>query len=134
MKKSKYTVGNFKLKVKKSGTGKGLFAVERIAKESCIIEYTGVLVPEDRVDKINSKYLFEISKNKTINGNVPSNIARYINHSCRPNCESGGPKDKIFISSIKNIKPGEELTYDYGEEYFEEYLSNGRCLCAKCAK
>ncbi|KND51113.1 MAG: histone-lysine N-methyltransferase MLL3 [Parcubacteria bacterium C7867-003] len=134
MKKSKYTVGNFKLRVRKSGTGKGLFAVERIPKGSCIIEYTGVLVPEDQVDKINSKYLFEINKNKTINGNVPSNLARYINHSCKPNCESDGPRDKVFISSIKNIKPGEELTYDYGEEYFEEYLSKGRCMCVKCSK
>ncbi len=134
MKKSKYTPGKFALKVKKSGTGKGLYAQENIPKGSCIIEYTGVVVPEDKISTINCKYLFEVGKNKTINGNVKENTARYINHSCRPNCEADGPEGRVFIFSLKNIKAGEELTYDYGEEYFEEYLSNGRCLCVKCKK
>lgn len=134
MKKSKYTPGKFALKVKKSDTGKGLYAQENIPKGSCIIEYTGVVVPEDKISTINCKYLFEVGKNKTINGNVKENTARYINHSCRPNCEADGPEGRVFIFSLKNIKAGEELTYDYGEEYFDEYLSNGRCLCVKCKK
>jgi SET domain-containing protein len=91
-------------------------------------------VPEDKISTINCKYLFEVGKNKTINGNVKENTARYINHSCRPNCEADGPEGRVFIFSLKNIKAGEELTYDYGEEYFDEYLSRGRCLCVKCKK
>ncbi len=134
MAKKKYTVGNYKLKVGKSGTGKGLFALEKIPKGSCIIEYIGVVVPEDKLDTINSKYLFEVGKKVTINGNIPENKARYINHSCKPNCEADGPEGHVYISSIKNIKAGEELFYDYGEEYFDEYLSKGRCLCEKCQK
>ena len=130
--KSKYTPGNFELKVKKSGTGKGLFAKAKIPKGSCIIEYFGVPVAEEDLYKINSKYLFETEKGITINGNIPENTARYINHSCRPNCEALGPRGKVFIFAMKSIGPGEELTYDYGKEYFDEYLSNGRCKCAKC--
>jgi len=132
--KNKYTVGNFELRVGKSGTGKGLFVVKPIPKGSCIIEYVGVLVPEKNLETINSKYLFEIGKNKTINGNVPYNKARYINHSCKPNCEADGPRGQVFISALKNLKAGEELVYDYGEEYFDEYLSKGRCECQSCKK
>lgn len=134
MSKSKYTVGNFKLKVKRSKTGKGLFAEENIPKGSCIIEYVGDIVPKEKIDSINSKYLFELGKNMTVNGNVSRNTARYINHSCKPNCEADGPEGKVFISAIKNIKAGEELMYDYGEEYFDEYIKPRGCRCVKCAK
>jgi SET domain-containing protein len=115
--KSKYTLGNFKLKVKKSGTGKGLFALEDIPKNSCVAEYFGTRVPE----KDDEGY--------TVNGNVKGNVARYINHSCKPNCEAIGPKGKVFIFSIKNIKAGEELTYDYGKEYFNEHIKPFGCKC-----
>lgn len=134
MKKSKYTVNNFNLKVGKSGTGKGLFAINPIPKDSCVIEYIGKPIKEEELYTINNKYLFEVAKNQTINGNIPENKARYINHSCRPNCEAEGPKGRVFIFSIKNIKPGEELTYDYGKEYFNEYIKPKGCRCAKCIK
>ncbi len=134
MKKSKYTVGKFKTRVGKSKTGKGLFAIDAIPKGNCIIEYTGKTVKPEDVEKINSKYLFEIDDDYTVNGNVPSNKARYINHSCKPNCEADGPKGHVYIFSLKNIKPGEELTYDYGEEYFDEYIKPVGCKCEKCSK
>ncbi len=134
MKKSKYTPGNFALKVKKSGTGKGLFTLSPIPKGSCIIEYTGILMKEKDLYTINSKYLFEVGKNKTINGNIKSNTARFINHSCVGNCEADGPAGRVFISAIKNIKAGEELTYDYGKEYFDEHLKPVGCKCMKCFK
>jgi uncharacterized protein len=130
--KSKYTLGNFKLKVKKSGTGKGLFALEDIPKNSCVAEYFGTRVPEKDLEKqkyIRAKYLFEIDEGYTVNGNVKGNVARYINHSCKPNCEAIGPKGKVFILSIKNIKAGEELTYDYGKEYFNEHIKPFGCKC-----
>ncbi|MDQ5969131.1 MAG: uncharacterized protein QG579_288 [Patescibacteria group bacterium] len=132
MKKNKYTVGNFALRVGKSGTGKGLFAVDTIPKGSCIIEYTGTPVEEKDHYTNNSKYLFWVDKNVMINGNVPSNKARYINHSCRPNCEADGPKGHIFIFSKRNIKPGEELTYNYGKEYFNVHIKPKGCRCVKC--
>ncbi len=134
MKKNKYTVGNFNLKVRKSATGKGLFTVDPIPKGACIIEYTGIPIALEDQDKINSRYLFETAKNKMINGNVPSNTARYINHSCKPNCEADGPSGRVFILSIRNIKAGEELTYNYGKEYFDEYFKTQGCRCPKHAK
>jgi hypothetical protein len=130
----KYTVGNFKLKVGKSKTGKGLFTLEKIPKGSCIIEYVGVPVTDKDMETKNSKYYFEVGRNKNINGNVPWNKAKYINHSCNPNCEADGPSGHVYITSIKNIKPGEELTYDYGEEYFDEHFKKGGCKCDKCYK
>jgi uncharacterized protein len=129
---AKYTVGNFKLKVGMSKTGKGLFALEPIPKGKCIIEYTGVAVPEKDTDNINSRYLFDVGGNVIINGNTPTNKAKYINHSCRPNCEPTGPKGRVFILSIKKIATGEELTYDYGKEYFDEYIKPKGCRCSKC--
>ncbi len=132
MKKGKYTAGNFKLRVGKSGTGKGLFAVDAISKGSCIIEYSGTIVKEKEHYTNRSKYLFWVGKNQMINGNIPSNKARYINHSCRPNCEADGPKGHVYIMAIKNIKSGDELTYNYGKEYFDIHLKPKGCRCKKC--
>ena len=132
--KGRYNIGNFALRVGKSVSGKGLFAVDRIPKGTCVIEYTGKPVKESEQYKIKSKYLFEVGKNKMVNGNVPSNTARYINHSCKPNCEADGPDGRVYILSLKNIKAGEELTYDYGEEYFDEHIGPKGCRCVGCAK
>lgn len=133
MSKSKYRLGNFKLRVGKSETGKGLFTEETIPKGSCIIEYFGRPVTKEEEDKMSSgKYLFEMSKTLTVDGNVPENKARYINHSCRPNCEADGPHGRVFILATKTIKPGEQLTYDYGKEYFDEYIKPVGCKCPKC--
>lgn len=131
--KSKYSVGDFKLRVRKSKTGKGLFTEEDIKKGSCIIEYIGTPVKEEDLYDIKALYLFETGKNKTINGNIKENTARYINHSCRPNCEAVGPSGHIYIMAMKNIKAGEELTYDYGKEYFNEYIKPKGCRCKKCS-
>ena len=132
MKKSKYTVGNFSLKVKRGVSGKGLFANEAIPKGACVIEYIGKEVSEADQYTINSRYLFGIGKNRMINGNIPKNTARYINHSCRPNCEADDHKGRMYILSIKNIKVGDELTYDYGKEYFNKHIKPKGCLCEKC--
>lgn len=134
MGKSRYIPGDFKLKVGKSKTGKGIFALEPIPKGKCIIEYVGVKISEKEEETINSKYLFDLGSKITINGNVAWNKAKYINHSCRPNCEAEGPKGRVFIFSIKNIKPGEELTYDYGKEYWDEYIKPVGCRCVKCTE
>ncbi len=129
---TKYKPGGYSLIVRRSRTGKGLFTEEDIPKGACIIEYIGRPVSEERVARDNGKYYFEVDKNVTIDGNIPANIARYINHSCRSNCEAIGPRGKVFIFSRKNIKAGSELTYDYGKEYFERHIKPKGCLCEKC--
>ena len=132
-KKGKFEPGGFALKVKRSKAGLGLYAEENIPKGACIIEYTGrVLTPEEEKDVYNL-YLFQVNKHKTIDGSVRSNTARYINHSCRPNCEIEIRKERVFVMAKRNIKAGEELGYDYDTEYFEAYIKPKGCRCIKCA-
>ncbi len=130
----KYEPKNFKLKVKKSKTGLGLFADENLSKGQCVIEYVGREISEREKYTSRSKYLFEINSKITIDGQDRKNKARYINHSCRPNCEIKIKNKKIFVMSLKKIKKGEELTYDYGEEYFDEHIKPKGCRCCKCYK
>jgi SET domain-containing protein len=128
----RYKPGDFDLKVKRASAGLGLFAASPIPKGACLIEYTGTPITREQMYTSNSRYLFEISSRKTIDGSPRWNTARYINHSCRPNCEIEIYKGRVWIFARRNIKPGEELGYDYGEAYVEAYLS-GKCLCAACA-
>lgn len=120
------------MRVGKSKTGKGLFAEELLPKGSCIIEYVGREVKKEDQKNAKGKYLFETGRGLMIDGNIPSNIARYINHSCAPNCEADGPRGRVYILSLKKIKAGEELTYDYGKEYFDEHFKRYGCRCKKC--
>jgi SET domain-containing protein len=126
---SKYTPRGHKLSVRRSPTGKGLFAEENIPKGVCIIEYTGRIISNEEAEERGGRYLFELDSRKTIDGNVPSNRARYINHSCKPNCEAIGPSGKVFIFSRRPIPAGTELTYDYGKEYFNEFIGPIGCRC-----
>ena len=130
--KGKFTPGGYKVKVKRSKAGLGLFAEEPIPKGACIIEYTGRTLKKGEDQTITSQYLFEISKTKTIDGGARSNTARYINHSCRPNCEIDIYKERVFILAKRAIKAGEELNYDYDTEFFDEYIKPKGCRCAKC--
>jgi SET domain-containing protein len=61
-------------------------------------------------------------------------VARYINHSCRPNAKPVGRNGGIVIVALRRIEPGEEITYDYGREYLDYFLQNGGCHCASCRK
>lgn len=130
----KQNAPTYAVRVKRSASGKGLFAAEAIPKGARIIEYTGRKVSEAEQYRDNGKYLFWAGKNLMINGNIPSNTARYINHSCVPNCEADGPEGRVYIWALRNIKAGEELTYDYGEEYFERHIKPKGCRCPKHAK
>ena len=124
----------YKLRVGRSKTGKGLFAEEAIPKGVRIIEYTGRRVGAAEQGKDAGKYLFWAGRGLMIDGNIPSNKARFINHSCTPNCEADGPRGKVFIYSLRRIRPGEELTYDYGEEYFDRHIKPKGCRCAGCSR
>ncbi len=126
-----YTPGDFDLRVGRSKTGLGLYADGEIPKGACIIEYTGVEISKEQEEKSNSKYLFEIHSRKTIDGAPRWNTARYINHSCRPNCEPNIYKGRVYIHARRRIKAGEELNYDYGKNYFNQFLK-GICACPKC--
>jgi len=125
-------------RVGRSPTGLGLFATRRIKKGTRIIRYFGPLLDskKEKDDAIENKYLFELTNRWTIDGSVRENIARYINHGCKPNAESDVKprKRKVFIRAIKNIEPGEEINYDYGTDYFKAYLKPIGCKCAACEK
>jgi hypothetical protein len=121
------------LRVGRSRTGLGLYAVDPIPKGDFIIQYWGKMITAAKGDELDNKYLFEINSKWTIDGATRRNIARYANHSCRPNAESDVKRDgRVIILAKKNIKPGEEITYDYGENYFEAFIEPLGCLCDKC--
>jgi len=125
-------------RVGRSRTGLGLFATKPIKKGTKIIRYFGRLLDSRKKadDAIENKYLFELNDRWTIDGSIRKNVARYINHACRPNAESDvKPRQrKVFIRAIKNIEPGEEINYDYGTDYFKAYLKPIGCKCAACEK
>lgn len=121
------------LRVRRSAAGLGLYTDHPIKKGAVVIEYVGRVVSERESETSRSKYLFEISKHKTIDGKPRWNKAGYINHSCRPNCEPEIRKGRVFIEAKRNIKEGEELSYDYGKEYFDEHIKPFGCRCAKHA-
>jgi len=125
-------------RVGRSRTGLGLFATKPIKKGAKIVRYFGPLLDSKKKkdDAIENKYLFELSGRWTIDGSVRKNIARYINHACKPNAESDvmPRKRKVVIRAIKNISPGEEINYDYGTDYFKAYLKPIGCKCAACEK
>jgi len=125
-------------RVGRSRTGLGLFATKPIKKGTRIIRYFGRLLDSRKKadDAIENKYLFELNDRWTIDGSIRKNVARYINHACRPNAESDVKprKRKVFIRAIKNIEPGEEINYDYGTDYFKAYLKPIGCKCAACEK
>ena len=131
-------------KVKKSKIhNSGVFATSNIKKGSKIIQYIGEKIlrsegdrrSEKRIKKyLNSKktgsvYIFELNKRYDIDGSPSYNKARYINHSCNPNCEVDIMKGEIWISSIKNIKKGDELSYDYGYTFDKEDYEDHVCNC-----
>jgi len=125
-------------RIGRSRTGLGLFATKPIKKGTKIIRYFGPLLDskKQKDDAIENKYLFELNDRWTIDGSVRKNIARYINHACRPNAESDVKprKRKVYIRAIKNIEPGEEINYDYGTDYFKAYLKPIGCKCDACER
>lgn len=119
--------------VKRARAGLGLFAARPYKKGERIIEYFGRIISREEEYTSRSKYLFEVSARKTIDGATRSNIARYINHSCRPNCIPEIRQGRVYIEALRGIKPGEELAYDYGDEYFDEHIKPKGCRCEKCS-
>jgi uncharacterized protein len=125
-------------RVGRSTTGLGLFAIKPIAKRDRIVAYRGRRIPtrdaQTRERYAGAKYMFEISRQWTIDGSSRRNVARYINHSCRPNAEAVLRQGKIVIEAIRAIAPGDEITYDYGKDYFDLFIKPKGCRCAACAR
>ena len=103
-------------------SGLGLFAARPFAKGERVAEYVGVMLDEAGFLKSRSRYLFDIGGGGALDGSPRWNIARYINHSCAPNCDPVVKRRRVFIHALRDIAVGEELSYDYGKEYFEQHI------------
>jgi len=133
--------------------GNGVFAIEAFEKGERILRYKGALRTHDQVDadygdieENGHTFLFTLNDDYVIDANIKGSVARWINHSCDPNCEAvveqddkGRPhKDKVFIEALRDIKAGEELTYNYGITLDERHtpklkkLWACRCGAAGC--
>ena len=127
--------------------GRGVFAAAAITKGTCIIEYRGERTtwedaqerPDSDPDNPSHTFIFELDDGRVIDANVRGNAARWINHSCAPNCQSYEDDDgRVYIESKRKIAAGEELTYDYRLSYDgritrkirEEYAC--RCGSKRC--
>ena len=113
---------------KKSGINNlGLFAKSDINKGEKVIEYKGrkfthkQVEENDRFDNSKAIYLFTLNERYVLDGDAKTNTAKYINHSCDPNCEVDIINGKIWIIAIKDIKKGDELSYDYGFGYDADF-------------
>jgi uncharacterized protein len=118
-------------------TGLGLFTTKSIKRGAYIVTYRGRRITteeSDRREARGARYMFALSKRWVIDGSPRWNVARYINHSCRPNAKPVGRRGGIVIVALRQIEPGEEITYNYGREYLKSFLDNGGCRCAACRR
>ena len=121
----------------RSLTGLGLFATRPIKKNLRISEYRGRRLGLDaalKAENRGNRYLYEVNSKITIDGAKHGNIARYFNHSCNPNCDTFIRNKRVFIRTLRNIKPEEELTYDYGRDYLKNVIGLENCKCSRCRK
>lgn len=121
--------------------GRGVFALQPIAKGTRILEYKGKLITDKEADRRfgklheNSSHtmLFSVDDGLVIDATRGGNSARWINHSCAPNCEIDEKNHRVFIDALRNIRPGEELAYDYnlqiGETHTKKAKKDHECLC-----
>jgi len=130
------------IQTRRSGVhGKGVFAVQDIPKGEVIIEYIGEIIswkkaqrrhPHDPKDP-NHTFYFHVDDKHVIDAKVGGNSSRWINHACDPNCEADEVDGRVFIKSLRKIKTGEELNYDYGliidERYTPKLKAEYPCWC-----
>jgi uncharacterized protein len=127
------------IKVRRSGVhGRGVYATDFIKKGKRIIEYTGRRVTDEEApDDRESAHTFNfgLSNGKVIDPIIDGNDARWINHSCDPNCEAIEVRNRVFIHALRDITPGEELFYDYSLEIDEPITPKSKkqyeCLCGE---
>ncbi|WP_255437818.1 SET domain-containing protein [Comamonas flocculans] len=132
-----------RIQVRRSGVhGKGVFALQAIAEGEVIIEYLGEVISWDEAQERhphdpaqpNHTFYFHVDEDHVIDANVGGNAARWINHSCEPNCWADEVQGRIFITALRDIAAGEELNYDYGliieERYTKKLKAQYACRCA----
>lgn len=141
-KKRAYTVRNSPIH------GRGVFAARKLRKGKTIIEYKGDLTtwdiaslrPDSDPDNPYHTFIFELSDSRVIDAGVKGNAARWINHSCDPNCVTAeDEKGRVFIEALHKIREGDELTYDYRLSYDGRITAKVRaafaCRCgAECCR
>jgi uncharacterized protein len=118
--------------VKRTAIGLGLFALEAISADKRMIEYIGSVLTYEEANKRGGKYLVKLDEKYIVDGSSRSNIARYINHSCRPNARVYTTGVRVWIWSLRTIKAGEEITINYGKEYIDEHIKPKGCKCRVC--
>ncbi len=111
------------------GMGLGLFAARPILKGEHILDYTGDIITAEEADTRDTRYLFEIDDRYVIDGTTRSNIARYMNHFCRPNVEAEVIAGEVKFFALRNIDAGEELGFDYGTDYVAQFIAPKGCQC-----
>jgi hypothetical protein len=121
--------------------GRGVFALRAIPKGTRIIEYKGKLITDEEADRRYGRIqehsahtmLFSVDDGMVIDATRNGNSARWINHSCSPNCEIEEKDHRIFIEARRDIRPGEELAYDYnlqiGERHTKKAQRQHACFC-----
>ena len=123
-------------RIGRSRTGLGLFAAKPFRKREYIVTYRGRRIRNEEADRLEargSRYMFEINTRWTIDGSRRWNVARYVNHSCRPNAEAVERRGPIIVYvARRKIKPDEEITVDYGKDYFAAFIGKSRCACPRC--
>ena len=131
-----------RIQVRRSGVhGKGVYALQDLAEGETLIEYGGEVIswkealrrhPHDPLDP-NHTFYFHIDDKHVIDGKQGGNSSRWINHSCKPNCEADEDGGRVFIKALRNIAAGEELFYDYGliidAKYTPKLLAEYPCWC-----
>lgn len=131
-----------RIQVRRSGIhGKGMYALQPLAKGEVLIEYTGERIdwpealrrhPHDPADPHHTFY-FSLDSGQVIDAKFGGNASRWINHSCQPNCEADETDGRVFIKALRAIRPGEELFYDYGlvidERYTPRLKKQYECHC-----
>ena len=126
------------VRVRRASAGLGLFAAKPIANKAYIVTYRGKRITTAQAHwrewRWNAKYMFEINRKWTIDGSSRRNLARYVNHSCRPNAQAILRSGRIVYVALRAIAPGEEITVDYGEEYFDILIKPHGCRCTACVK
>jgi uncharacterized protein len=115
--------------------GRGLFTAQAIKRGTRIIQYTGEKIPKGESDKrlaAGNDYIFQLNERYDIDGKVLRNKARYINHSCAPNCTVQMTTRTIWIVALRDITAGEELTYNYGYELDDAPTHPCTCGAENC--
>jgi uncharacterized protein len=115
--------------------GTGGFAKQAICQRARVIEYAGERIPRPeslRRCEQNNQYIFRLNEELDLDGNVAGNPARFLNHSCVPNCEATLEQDRIWIVAIRDIRAGEEITINYGYDLdsYRDYPC--RCGSPEC--